>query len=166
VHGAVSALAALLLLGADPETLTTRFRALTLNPGERRELRVPGLDRVTASSGNCLEEGVAPEAVETMFIATSCAGVRTSIVWLSNGKRVQVLFCAEDESRSAKAVKLRQKAQGQVKGSKSVTACVRGGEVHLLGWAQTPAEKQKLAAVAKKLGLVDKVELLGDEERE
>ena len=62
--------------------------------------------------------------------------------------------------------KVRAKAQGETKPWKGVTACVRGGEVHLLGWAQSPTEREKIGHVAKKLGLVDKVELLGEEERD
>lgn len=155
-----------LLLAAEPETLSGRFRALTLNPNERRELKAAGLERVTASSGACLEEGMALDSVETMFVEASCAGVRTSIAWLSNGKRIHVLVCSEDETRTLASLKLRQKAQGEVKAWKSVTACVRAGEVHLLGWAQNPGEKEKLAAIAKRLKLVDKVEILGLEERD
>jgi hypothetical protein len=151
---------------ADPENVNGRFRALTLSPKEHRELKLAGLERVTASSGACLEEGMATEMDQTMVIDVTCAGVRTSIAWLKGGVRVHVLICAEDEARPASAVKLRQKAQGDLKAWKSVTACVRGAEVHLLGWAQNPAEKEKLAGVAKRLGLVDKVEILGEEERD
>lgn len=155
-----------LVTAGEPELLTGRFRALTLNPNERRELKAVGLERVTASSGACLEEGMSLDSVHTMFVEASCAGVRTSIAWLENGKRIHVLVCAEDETRTAAAHKKRQKAQADLKQWKSVTACVRGGEVHLLGWAQTPAEREKIAAVAKKHGLVDKVEVLGESERE
>jgi hypothetical protein len=162
----VTALVLLLLAGGDPEKVTGRYRALTLDPGERRELYVPGLDRVTASSGQCLEEGMVIETVGMMWIQASCAGVRTSLAWLKDGKRVHVMVCAEDETRTDAAVKLRKKAQGEVKAWKGITACIRGQEVHLLGWAQTPAEQQKVAAVAKRWGLIDKVELLGEEERE
>jgi osmotically-inducible protein OsmY len=104
--------------------------------------------------------------VETMFVEASCAGVRTSIAWLANGKRIHVLVCAEDETRSTASLKKRQAAQKDLKAWKAVTACVRAGEVHLLGWAQSAAEKEKLAAVAKRHGLVDKVEVLGEGERE
>jgi hypothetical protein len=151
---------------ADPEVLSGRYRALTLNPQEHRELRAPGLEKVTGSSGACLEEGLALDSVETVFIEASCAGVRTSIVWLKKNTRVHVLACAEDESRTPATVRLRQKAQAELKAYRAVTACVRGLEVQLLGWAQSPAERQKIAAVAKKLGVVDKVELLGEAERE
>lgn len=150
----------------DPQTLTGRFHALTLNPNERRELKAAGLERVTASSGACLEEGMAFDSVETMFVEATCAGVRTSIAWLSNGKRIHVLVCAEDETRSTASLKKRQKAQAELKAWKSATACVRAGEVHLLGWAQNNAEKEKLAKLAKKHGLVDKVEVLGESERD
>ena len=156
----------LLAFGGEPETLSGRYRALTLNPNERRELRAAGLERVTASSGACLEEGMALDSVETMFIEASCAGVRTSIAWLANGKRIHVLVCAEDETRSTASLKKRQAAQRDLKAWKAVTPCVRAGEVHLLGWANNAAEKEKLSALAKKHGLVDKVEVLGEGERE
>lgn len=151
---------------ADPENVVGRYRALTLNPSERRELRIAGLERVTGSSGACLEEGLALDSVETMFVEASCAGVRTSIAWLKGSVRVHVLVCAEDAERPAASVKLRQKAQGELKKWSSVTACVRGAEVHLLGWVQNPGEKVKIAAVAKKLALIDKVEVLGEQERD
>ena len=159
-------LASFAVFAGEPEQLTGKYRALTLNPNERRELRAVGLERVTASSGACLEEGMALDSVETMFVEASCASVRTSIAWLSNGKRVHVLVCSEDETRSTASLKKRQAAQKDLKPWKAVTACVRAGEVHLLGWAQNNAEKEKLAALAKKHGLVDKVEVLGEAERE
>ncbi len=155
-----------LLLAAEPQALTARFHALTLNPNERRELKAVGLERVTASSGACLEEGMALDTLETMYVEASCAGVRTSIAWLSNGKRIHVLVCAEDETRSTVALKKRQAVQKDLKSWKAVTACVRGQEVHLLGWAQNNAEKDKLAALAKKHGIIDKVEVLGEAERD
>ncbi|MBK7857561.1 MAG: hypothetical protein IPJ65_02825 [Archangiaceae bacterium] len=164
----MSGLGLVLLLAAAPgsELITGRFRALTFEPGERRELRAAGLERVTGSSGDCLEEGMAPDAFETLYIEAKCGGVRTSIAWLANQKRIHVLVCAEEVGRSATAVTLRKKAQRLVKGWKSVTACVRGEEVQLLGWARDEAEKVKVAGVARKLGLVDKVEVLGSGERE
>jgi len=152
-------------LAGEPELLTGRYRALTLNPNETRELKAVGLERVTASSGACLEEGMALDSVHTMFIKASCASVRTSIAWLDNGKRIHVLACAEDETRKSATVKKRQKAQAELKAYKAVTACVQGDEIHLLGWAKSTAEREKLAAVAKKHGLVDKVEVLGEDER-
>jgi hypothetical protein len=166
VRVAVIGLVLVSLLSGDPEKLTGRFRALTLNPNEHRELSAVGLERVTASSGACIEEGMALDSVETMFVEASCAGVRTSIAWLVNKTRIHILVCAEDETRGTAALKLRQKAQGEIKAWKSVTACVRGQEVHLLGWAQNAGEKAKVAAVAKRLGLHDKVEILGEGERD
>ncbi len=151
---------------ADPETLTGRYRAMTLSQSERKELRAVGLERVTASSGECLEEGMALDSVETMFVQATCPGVRTSIAWLKGSVRIHILMCSEPEDMPPPLVKLRAKAQREVKPYRGVTACVRGPEVHLLGWAATPSERAKLAAVAKKLGLVDKVELLGELERQ
>lgn len=149
----------------EPEVLTGRYRALTLNPSETRELKAVGLERVTASSGACLEEGMSLDSVHTMFIKATCASVRTSIAWLENGKRIHVLVCAEDETRQPATVKKRQKVQAELKSYKAVTACVRGNEIHLLGWASSTAEREKLAAIAKKHELVDKVEVLGEAER-
>lgn len=160
----MSALVLAALLAAAPEELTGRYRAITLGPAERRELHAAGLERVTGSSGRCLEEGMAPDSVETMFVEAKCAGVRTSIAWLKGNKRIHVLVCAEDQARSKAAVKLRERAQRELKGQPSVTACVRGDEVHLLGWAATASEREKLGAAAKRLGLVDEVEVLGEAE--
>ncbi len=162
----VLALLPLSALAGEPELLTGRFRALTLNPNETRELKAVGLERVTASSGACLEEGMALDSVHTMFVKATCASVRTSIAWLENGKRIHVLVCAEDEGRPAAAVKKRQKVQADLKKYKAVTACVQGSEVHLLGWAQSAAEKEKISAIARRHELVDKVEVLGEGERD
>jgi hypothetical protein len=168
VRSAVSALlaVALLTLGTEPENLTGRYRALTLNPGERRELHALGLERVTGASGACIEEGMSSDSVETMFVQANCSSVRTTIAWLQKSVRIHILICAEGEEREAALVKQREKAQREFKAWKGVTVCVRGPEVQLLGWAASPAERDKLAAKAKKLGLVDKVELLGEKERE
>ncbi|MBL8949928.1 MAG: hypothetical protein JNK82_04065 [Myxococcaceae bacterium] len=170
--GAVRSLSLSLVLSAsaawaaEPELLTGRYRALTLNPNERRELKAVGLERVTGSSGRCLEEGMALDSVHTMFVEAKCASVRTSMAWLDNGKRIHVLVCAEDESRPAATVKKRQKVQTELKAWKGVTACVQGNEIHLLGWVQNASEREKLAGIARKHDLVDKVEVLGEGERE
>lgn len=150
---------------ADPEELTGRYRAITLNPDERRELHAKGLERVTGASGACIEEGLSADTTETLFVQGHCPGVRTSMAWLEHNVRVHILICVESEDREKGPLKLREKAQKEFKNWRGVTACVRGQEVHLLGWAATPAERAKLGAMAKKLGLVDKVELLGEEER-
>jgi hypothetical protein len=155
-----------LSLGADPDELTGRYRALTLGPGERRELHARGLERVTGSSGACIEEGLSADTVETMFVQANCASVRTSIAWLQKNVRVHILVCAEAAEVEAPLVKLRQKAQRELKAWKGVTPCVHEHEVQLLGWATSPAEREKLGKLAKKLGLTDKVELLGEAERD
>jgi hypothetical protein len=171
VHRAVRALAlavglvATSALADDAEELTGRYRAVTLNPNERREMHAKGLDRVTAASGACIEEGLSADNPDTLFMQANCPGVRTSIAWLQHNVRVHILICVESEDREKAQVKLRQKAQKELKAWRGITPCVRGNEVHLLGWAATPAERTTLGAMAKKLGLVDKVELLGEEER-
>jgi hypothetical protein len=161
-------LAALVFLGGandGPEELTGRYRALTLGPGERKELHARGLERVTGNSGACIEEGLSPDSVETMFMQANCASVRTSIAWLEKSVRIHILVCGEAADVDKPLVKQREKAQKELKAFKGVTACIRGREVEMLGWATSPKEREKLAKVAKKLGLVDKVELLGEDER-
>lgn len=144
---------AVLLLGA-AEQLTGEYRAVTLEVGQRRQFRVPRLERVTGSSGRCLEEGMDGEEAEAIWIEASCAGVRTSLVWKTDGKRVHVMACAEDpETRSAEQLKLRQRLEKDLKGLKSVTACVRNGKVELWGWVKTEVELGQLKALEKKYGL-------------
>lgn len=156
----------LLCLGAAEVLTGELYRAVTLDPGQRKQFRVPGLERVTGASGRCVEEGMDVSEPETFWLEASCGGVRTTLVWLRDGTRVHVLACAEEGDRSASLVKLRKKVQGEVKRWRTVTACVRGGRVELWGWVKTPAEKKQVAALEAKYGLDalrDKVELFEEE---
>jgi hypothetical protein len=147
------ALVAVLLLLSSAEVLSGDYRAVTLEVGERRRFRVPKLETITGSSGRCLEEGLDGEEPEAIYIEASCAGVRTSLAWKKDGKRVHVMACAEDpEKRPPELLKVRQKVQGELKALKSVTACVRNGRVELWGWVHTEAEEAKLKALQKKYG--------------
>ena len=153
---------AMLSVGA-AELLTVQYRAVTLDPGQRKLFRAPGVERVTASSGRCVEEGMDTTEPDTFWIEASCGGVRTSLVWLPDGTRFHVMACAEEEDRPQRLLKLRQKIQGDLKAWKSVTACVRNGKVELWGWVMTPADKKKVRDVEIKYGLddvKDRVELI------
>lgn len=139
---------------ASAELLTGEYRALTMEVGQHRQFRVPRLETITGSSGRCLEEGMDSEEPEAIWIEASCAGVRTSLVWKKDGTRVHVMACAEDpDTRPAALLKLRQKVQGELKGSKTVAACVRNGKVELWGWVKSDAELARLGALEKKYGL-------------
>lgn len=136
------------------ELLTGEYRAITMEVGQHRQFRVPRLETITGSSGRCLEEGMDSEEPEAIWIEASCAGVRTSLVWKKDGTRVHVMACAEDpETRPAELFKLRKKVQAELKGSKTVAACVRNGKVELWGWVKTDAELARLGALEKKYGL-------------
>ncbi|MCA2981825.1 MAG: hypothetical protein INH41_05925 [Myxococcaceae bacterium] len=167
MRGAGLALALVVLAGAEPLG-PARFRAVTLEPGQRRSFRVERLEKVTAASGRCVEEGLDVDEPETFWLEASCSGVRTTLAWRRDGSRVAVLACAEDEKRAPALVKRRQKLQAELKALKGVTACVRNGTVELWGWALTPTEAGQVAALARRLGeeqVTNKVELLGDDER-
>ncbi len=139
--------------GAGVELLQNiEYRAVTIEPGQRKSFRVPTLEKVTASSGTCVEEGMEFETSETFWLRATCGGVRTALVWRADGKRIHVLACAEDEKRSSGLLRLRQKLQGELNGSKQHTACVRNGRVELWGWASTAEEKLRLDALAAKYG--------------
>ncbi len=128
------------------------YRAVTLEPGERKSFRVPTLERVNATSGSCVEEGMELDEAETFWLQATCGGVRTALVWRADGRRVHVMACAEDAAaRPAHLVKLRVKMQAELK-SKQQTACVRNGRVELWGWASTAEEKGRLDALERKLG--------------
>ncbi|MFT3840459.1 MAG: hypothetical protein QM723_25950 [Myxococcaceae bacterium] len=146
------------------EVLTTeRFRAVTLTPGESKQFKIPEVDRLTANSGNCLEESLDTEEEHTLVITAKCGGVRTSMVWLKNGEKIQMLACAEDDHSTPAAKKLRAKLQTELKAYKSVTPCARYGRVELLGWVEKQTDIDKISAIAIKNDADDKVELLGQE---
>ncbi len=139
-------------LGANEVLQGIEFRAVTLEPGQRKSFRVPGLERVGGNSGTCIEEGLDLEEPETFWLRATCGGVRTATVWRADLKAIHVLACGEDASnRPAGMVKLRQKVQAELK-SKQQTACVRNGHVELWGWAKTAEEKKGLDALAAKYG--------------
>ena len=144
---------ALLWLGS-AELLSGEYRAVMMEVGQHRQFRVPKLETITGSSGRCIEEGLDSEEPDSIWIEATCAGVRTSLVWKKDGTRVHVMACAEDpETRTPSQVKLRQKVQGELKGSKTVAACVRNGKVELWGWVKTDAEAALIASLEKKYGL-------------
>jgi hypothetical protein len=144
---------AVLFMGA-AEQLTGEYRAVTLEVGQRRQFRVAKLETVTGSSGRCIEEGLDSGEAETLFIEASCAGVRTSLVWKTDGTRVHVMACAEDPgTRTDEQLKLRRTVEGQLKALKTVTACVRNGRVELWGWIRTDAEAAQLKALEKRFGI-------------
>jgi hypothetical protein len=146
-------IAALFTLGA-AELLQGDYRAVTMEVGQHRQFRVPKLETITGSSGRCLEEGMDSEEPDSIWIEASCAGVRTSMVWKKDGSRVHVMACAEDpETRTPALLKLRKKVESELKGSKSVAACVRNGKVELWGWVKTNAEGALIASIEKKYGL-------------
>ena len=162
----ISALLLPQLALADGEVLAGTFRAVTLNPGERKLFSAKGLERVTGSSGRCVEEGMQSDTFDTLYLEATCDGVRILMAWVQGAERFHILACAESEERSKESVKLREKVQKELKAMKTVTACVRAKQVVLLGWAMSPDEKAKVVAVQKKFagdGVVDRVELVTDE---
>ena len=149
---------------AGPEVLKgVRFRAVTLAHEERKQFKIPDVERLTASSGMCLEETLDVEETQTLIISASCEGVRTSMVWLKDGTRIHMLACAEGPVLKPELKKLRTKLLGELKKWKSATACVRNGRVELWGWALEPDDKDRIAAIASKYDVekvVNKVELV------
>jgi hypothetical protein len=161
-------LVGLLVLSAAEPLGSARYRAVTLEPGQRKHFRVEGLEKVTAASGRCVEEGMDVDEPQTFWLEASCGGVRTTLAWKRDGTRVHVMACAEDDSRRPALVKLRQKVQGELKAFKGATACVRNGTVELWGWALTPKELEQLQALTRRLGeeqVRSHVELLSEDER-
>lgn len=159
------ALLVLLPLGAAEVLKGEAYRAVTLEPKQRKQFRVPGLERVTGASGKCIEEGMDVEEPETFWLEATCGGVRTALVWLTDGTRISVMACAEEE-RTPAQLKLRQALQAEVKRWRTVTACVREGRVELWGWVKTAEEKKKLTALETRYGLDlvrDRVEIIGEE---
>ncbi len=149
-----------------PEVLVgVRYRAVTIGFEESKSFKVPGVERVTAASGNCLEETLDIEETQTMVITAACEGVRTTMVWLKDGTRIHMLACAEDRELKPELKKLRAKLQSEMKGWKSATACVKNGRVELWGWVEKQEDKDKIAALALKHGekVLDKVEYVEPE---
>ncbi|MGV3622149.1 MAG: hypothetical protein ACO1OB_15100 [Archangium sp.] len=163
----VLATLALLNFGA-AEVITGDYRAVTMESGQRRHFRVPKLETITGSSGRCVEEGMTSDEPDTIWVHAECGGVRTSLLWKKDGSRVHVMVCAEDlETRTHEQLKFRQKIEKELKGAKSVTACVRNGRVELWGWVKTAGEQAQLDALVKKHaidGLKNNAELIKTEE--
>jgi hypothetical protein len=161
-RAALAVLLASAAVWAAPELLKgVRYRAVTLAPEERKLFTIPEADRVTASSGACLEEALDVENTHTLIITASCEGLRTSMVWLKDGSRIAVLACAEASQTSPELKKLRLKVQGDLKGWKSATACVRNGVVQMWGWVESQEDKDRIARLVEKYGpekVADKVE--------
>ena len=159
-----SVIVVVLLAAGGPEVLKgIRYRAVTLANGERKLFKIPDVERVTGSWGACLEETVDLEETETLAITATCESMRTSMVWLKDGTRIHMLACAEGPSVSAPMKKLRAKLQGDLKKWKSTTACVRNGRVELWGWVESPADRDRIAALMEKQDpskVVNKVELI------
>lgn len=149
---------------AGPELLKgVRYRAVTLAHEERKHFKIPDVERLTASSGACLEESLDVEETQTLVISATCAGVRTSMVWLKDGTRIHMLACAEAGALKPELKKLRVKLQGELKKWKSATACVRNNRVELWGWVEEASDQEKIAALAAKYDVekvVNKVELV------
>jgi len=148
----LAALVPLLLSSAEVLQGVTH-RAVTLEPGERRTFRIPELNKVTASSGRCIEEGMDSDEPDTLFVEGSCSGVRTALAWRKDGVRIHVMACAEDDKRTPSLLALRKSIQAEIKGWKSTTACVRNGRVELWGWVKRQEELRPFAAIEKKYGL-------------
>lgn len=149
------------LAWAGPEVLVNvRFRAVTIPYEENKSFKVPGVERITAASGACLEETLDVEETQTLIITAACEGVRTTMVWLKDGTRIHMLACGEDREPKPELKKLRAKLQTEMKAWKSATACVRNGRVELWGWVEKQEDKDKIVAIAQKHGekVLDKVE--------
>lgn len=166
------ALLALLLLPAAAQAQAQaerlgglRYRAVTLEPGQQKSFVLPGVEKLTGNSGECLEEGLMPDSLETLFIRALCPGVRTSLAWKADGTRLHILACSEGAERGAAVLALRKKVQAALKKEKAVTACVRGGHVELLGWAFSEAALARWVALARAHGaqVESHVELVEDD---
>lgn len=161
---ALAVLGAAATAWAGPEVLKgLRFRAVTLAHEERKLFKVPDVERLTASSGMCLEETLDVEETQTLIISATCEGVRTSMVWLKDGTRISMLACAEGAVLDPGLKKLRVKLQTALKPWKSATACIRNGRVELWGWVESPEDKEKVEGIAKKYDfekVVNKVEFV------
>lgn len=144
---------ALLLVLSGVEVLTGDFRAVTVETGQRVQFRVPRLETITGSSGRCVEEGMSSDEPDTLWLEGSCSGVRTALAWKKDGSRVHIMACAEDvEERTAEQLKLRQRVQQELKRWKSVTACVRKGQVQLWGWVKAQSDLEAMTALERKHG--------------
>jgi hypothetical protein len=136
---------------SNAEVLSSEYRAVTIETGQRRLFQVPNLGTVTGASGRCLEEGLDTEGFDTLWVEAQCSGIRTVIAWKKDGTRIHLMACGEDtEKRPPDLLKLRQKVQSELKGSKSMTACIRNGRVELWGWFINEADGALAEALQKR----------------
>lgn len=143
------------LLAADPESLVgLSYRAVTFEPGQHRQFRIPQMERVTGASGDCIEETLDSGEMETLSLQSSCAALRTAMVWRRDGSRVNLMVCAESAERSPALVKLRRSVSQALQSAKlkGATACVRNGQVELWGWALTEQELKTVVALERRFG--------------
>jgi hypothetical protein len=137
---------------AEPEALEGEYRAITLEANEHRVFAVADLEKVTGSTGRCVDEGNAIGEENSFWVEATCSGLRTVMVWKKNGQRMHLMVCAEGENANPERLKLRKKLQTELKTYKSLTPCVRNGKVELWGWVATEADRKKLAALETKHG--------------
>jgi hypothetical protein len=137
---------------ADHEVLEGEYRAVTLEANEHRVFAVADLEKVTGSTGRCIDEGNAVGVENSFWVEATCSGLRTVMVWKKNGQRMHLMVCAEGENASPERLALRKKLQAELKSYKSLTPCVRNGKVELWGWVATESDRRKLAALETKHG--------------
>lgn len=145
---------------AQESLIGPQYRAFTLEPKERRVISVPGLERVTGASGQCIEEELTE--FQSLTLVATCPGVRTTLAWLKDGARMHFMVCAEGDDRPPALVAKRKKLQAELKAIKGVTACIRAQRLELLGWAHDKKERARLSELAKRHGADDHTELLGE----
>jgi hypothetical protein len=146
---------------AQDSLIGPQYRAYTLDPKERKIVAVPGLERVTGASGQCIEEELSE--FQSLTLVATCPGVRTTLAWLKDGARMHFMACAEGDDRPAELVTKRKKLQAELKAIKGVTACIRARRIELLGWSLDKQEKAKVAQLAKKHGADDHTEQIGEQ---
>jgi hypothetical protein len=143
----------LVLMGADSIPPGNQYRAVTLDPQERRVFKVENIERVTGSSGRCIEEGLDSDTVDVLFLQAQCEGLRTAMVTRKDGSRIHLMACAEDEKRSTSLLKKRLEIQKMFKKMNAVTPCIRNGKIELWGWVRDAKELAAVAALETKYGL-------------
>jgi hypothetical protein len=144
-----------LVLLADPEVLKGgTYRAITIKAGERKLFKIPDLDRLTGSSGKCIEEGMADTDEHIIAISADCAGVRTTMAWLNDKRRVTLLVCAEKETTPA-LEKQRSAIAKELRDISSVAVCIREKALWLHGWVFTDAQQARVRSISDKNPLIE-----------
>jgi hypothetical protein len=144
-----------LLLLADPEVLKGgAYRAVTIKAGDRKLFKIPDLEKLTGSSGKCIEEGMADTDEGIIAVSAECAGVRTTMAWLNDKRRVTLLVCAEKETTPA-LEKQRSAIAKELRDIGSVTVCIREKTLWLHGWVFTDAQQARVRAIAGKNELIE-----------